>query len=133
MSLLRKIGKTVIIMLVVVTIIPGSVAAAPATGADACESITDGLRAVVDCLISLMQTVMVLLIAASVVYTVYGAFLMISSEEKRDSGKSIIYHGIIGLFVMVSIWGFVAILDNTFNLSGGQPISVPEITPAGFK
>jgi hypothetical protein len=99
-----------------------------AGSADACANVrTTGLKGVVQCFVGLLNTVMYLLIAASVVYTVYGAFLMISSEEKRDEGKKIIYHGIIGLFVMVSIWGLVNILDNTFKLSGQTPIPAPQL------
>jgi hypothetical protein len=57
--------------------------------------------------------------AGAVVYIVWGAFQMITSEEKRASGRDTIVYGVIGLFVMISIWGFVNILDRTFNLQGG--------------
>jgi len=64
-----------------------------------------------------------LITALTVVYTIVGAFNMIGSEDKREDGKTAVYHGIIGLFVMMSIWGFVNILDATFRLSGGSPIT----------
>jgi hypothetical protein len=57
--------------------------------------------------------------AGAVVYVIYGAFQMITSEEKRQSGKDTIVYGIIGLFVMVSVWGLVNILTSTFKLQGG--------------
>ena len=92
----------------------------------ACTDLGDtGLDGVVECVISIFGDIIMILIAASVVYVVYGAFLMISNEEKRDEGKQIIYHGIIGLFVMISIWGLVNILDNTFNLSDSSYIKSP--------
>ncbi len=65
-----------------------------------------------------MDKVVVLLMAAAVVYVVWGAFQMISSETKRESGRDTVIYGIIGLFVMISIWGFVNILQRTFNLQG---------------
>ncbi len=42
---------------------------------------------------------------------------MIYSEEKREEGKQTVYYGVIALFVMMSIWGFVNILNNTFRLN----------------
>ncbi len=101
--------------------------------ASACASLTTtGLPGVVNCIISLMNDVTVLIVAASVVYIMYGAFEMIRSEEKREAGKEIVIYGIIGLFVMISIWGFVNILDKTFNLSNTGPLSAPALVkPTG--
>ncbi len=77
----------------------------------------DGLNGVVTCVISIFNIAIYLMIAGAVVYIMYGAFTMISNEEKREEAKKTIYYGIIGLFVMTSIWGLVNILDNTFKLS----------------
>jgi hypothetical protein len=107
---------------------PFTANAQPAGQVSACSNLAnEGLKGVVVCLSSLFQTIIYLIMAASVVYVVWGAFLMIRSEEKREEGKQIIYHGIIGLFVMISIWGLVSILDNTFNLSKVGPRNPPEL------
>src|SRR3989344_1356391 len=42
-------------------------------------------------------------------------------EEKREKAKSLMIYGIIGLFVMISLWGLVAILSGTFNLDKDIP------------
>lgn len=42
-------------------------------------------------------------------------------EEAKDKGKSLMLYGIIGFFVMVSVWGLVNILVGTFNLSENAP------------
>mgnify|MGYP001617792651 FL=1 len=42
-------------------------------------------------------------------------------EEKRSKAKSLMIYGIIGLFVMISLWGLVAILSGTFNLDKDIP------------
>lgn len=42
-----------------------------------------------------------------------------SDAGKRDEGKRIIVWGIVALFIMVSIWGFVNLLTSTFFPSGG--------------
>jgi NADH:ubiquinone oxidoreductase subunit 2 (subunit N) len=46
-------------------------------------------------------------------------------EEKRESGKSLMLWGLIGFFVMVSVWGLVQILVGTVGLSNTAP--VPDI------
>jgi membrane-associated HD superfamily phosphohydrolase len=102
----------------------------PAVGTGgACSTFaTQGLSGVFNCLTGIMNQVVVLLIAGAVVYIVYGAFTMIRSEEKRESGREMVVYGIIGLFVMISVWGLVNILDRTFNLRGSY-IPAPQITP----
>lgn len=55
-------------------------------------------------------------------------------EEKRAAARSMIIFGIIALFVMVSVWGFVNILSRTFFQSEGEttgPRSVPRAVQAG--
>jgi hypothetical protein len=65
----------------------------------------------------------------------YGAFLMATDEEKRQRGKDIVIFGIIGIFVMTSIWGLVNILDSTFSLSNEGPITPTRIdrTPVEYR
>lgn len=96
------------------------------TSSGACTLTSAGLGGVVGCIMGIMDIVLGLLIAGGVLFTVYGAFQMIGSEEKREAGKQRIYHGIIGIFVMISIWGFVRILDNTFKLNKNA-LPVPQL------
>ncbi len=42
-------------------------------------------------------------------------------EEKRESGKQLMLWGLIGFFVMVSVWGLIHILIGTFNLNPAIP------------
>ncbi len=66
-----------------------------------------------------LNTVLPLIIAAAVVYFVWGMFqlFLAGDEEKKDKAKTTIIYGIIAIFVMVSVWGLVNILSNTFGLS----------------
>ena len=43
-------------------------------------------------------------------------------EEKRESGKQLMLWGLIGFFVMISVWGLVHILIGTFNLNPQAPV-----------
>lgn len=78
---------------------------------------------------STLNTLLPLIIAAAVVYFIYGIAMYVISgnEEAKDAAKSKIIYGVIGLFVMVSVWGLVNILVGTFGLdntikSGSVPV-----------
>ncbi|MFA6158262.1 MAG: pilin [Candidatus Paceibacterota bacterium] len=66
----------------------------------------------------ILNTVLPLIIAAAVVYFIYGIakYVMSGSEEAKAAAKDKIIYGIIGLFVMISVWGLVNILVSTFGL-----------------
>ncbi|MFA6315556.1 MAG: pilin [Candidatus Paceibacterota bacterium] len=58
-----------------------------------------------------------LLIALAVVYIVWNVVIYMikpSEGDRTEAGKAILY-GIIGLFIIVSIWGLVNILIGTFS------------------
>lgn len=48
-----------------------------------------------------------------------------ANEEKRDQGKSLMMWGIIGFFVMVSVWGIVNLLVGSFGLGGSNRPDLP--------
>jgi len=41
-------------------------------------------------------------------------------EAKRAEGRSIMIYGIIGLFVMVSVWGLVNFVGSAFGINRGE-------------
>jgi hypothetical protein len=65
---------------------------------------------------------MPILIILGVLYVSYGvvSFVTKSNEEERGKAKMVILYGIIGLFVIVSIWGLVGFLQSTLGIGGGQ-------------
>ncbi len=66
----------------------------------------------------ILRPLVPLLVGLAVVVFVYGVLLLMLSEggEKKEEGKQYMLWGIVGIFVMVSVWGLVAIVSNTFNL-----------------
>ncbi len=42
--------------------------------------------------------------------------------EGKTEGLSIMMYGVIAIFVMVSIWGIIRLLQNTFNVTSTDPI-----------
>lgn len=69
------------------------------------------------------------LIAIAVVVFLYGVIKYVTAggdEAKRTEGRNTMIYGIIGLFVMVAVWGLVNILIETFELDTATP-DVPEL------
>jgi NADH:ubiquinone oxidoreductase subunit 6 (subunit J) len=66
----------------------------------------------------ILNTLLPLIIAGAVVYFIYGVamYIIAGGEEAKEAAKTKIVWGIIGLFVMISVWGLVNILVNTFGL-----------------
>ena len=52
-----------------------------------------------------------------IIYGIVGYISQAADEEKRKEAKNFVMWGIIAVFVMISIWGLVNILVNTFNLN----------------
>ena len=48
-------------------------------------------------------------------------------EAAKDEGKRIMLWGIIALFVMVSVWGIVNFIGESFNIQQGEDIVVPTV------
>lgn len=72
------------------------------------------------------------LFAVAFIVFLWGAFktfiLGANSEEVKDQGKNLMLWGLIGFFVMVSIWGLVNILTGTvsFGNSAGPSSGTPK-------
>jgi hypothetical protein len=63
-------------------------------------------------------TVIIALAVATFVWNVYGYFF--TEKDKKEAGKYVLF-SVIGFFVILSIWGLVNVLSNTFNLPKNQP------------
>lgn len=77
----------------------------------------------IDKLIPLVISIALILFLIGIVQFVTAG----GDEEKRASARGMIIFGIIALFVMVSVWGFVNILSRTF--FDGSNTRAPEYIP----
>ena len=76
-----------------------------------------------------INQIIILIIALGVVWTIYLAFAMIKAEgDKKAEARNSIIYGLVGIFVMVSIWGLVNIFKNTFNLDNDTKPRVPTLS-----
>ena len=72
----------------------------------------------------LVDSVVPLLVAAAIVVFVWGMIEFIGNadnEEKRSKGKQLMLWGIIGFFVIVSIWGLVGLFTDFFGFQSALP------------
>lgn len=75
----------------------------------------------------LLNAVIPVLIALGVVYFVWGVvqYVISNDEEAKKTGRNRMIYGIIGLAVIIGMWGLVNILKNTFGLDNVQNITLP--------
>ena len=69
---------------------------------------------------SIGNTIIGILIAVAVIFIIYNVLMFIvkAGSDDRKTYQHAILWGIVGLAVILSIWGLVAILTNTFGTSG---------------
>jgi heme/copper-type cytochrome/quinol oxidase subunit 4 len=91
--------------------------------ASAQEAITD-VNSLTSKLTAIGNTFIEILIAFAVLYIIFNVVRFImkadNPEERSNIGKAILW-GIVGLFVILSIWGLVNILSNTFRTNTNAP------------
>ena len=70
------------------------------------------------------------LIGVAVVVFIYGVIKYTISgddEEERKKARSLMIYGIIAIFVIVSIWGLIAILQQLTGTAGTNTFITPDI------
>ncbi len=68
-----------------------------------------------------------LIIAFAVVTFVWNVYLYFFTEkDKVEAGKYVLF-SVIGFFVILSFWGLVALLKNTFDLENQKPAALKDI------
>ncbi len=69
--------------------------------------------------------VIALAISLAVIWIIVSVvrYLIAGGEEDRAKGGKAILWGVVGLFVILSIWGLVAILKNTFRTQDNIPVT----------
>lgn len=66
-----------------------------------------------------------ILIAAGLAFFIYGVVRYVIAKDGDDKKKAtgIIINGIIGLFVILSIWGLVGVIQSTFGIGTGATLN----------
>ena len=86
-----------------------------------------------DTVTGLINRLIPLIISIALVLFLIGIVQFVTAggdEEKRAAARGMIIFGIIALFVMVSVWGFVNILAKTFFGTGSSAVAPTYIPKA---
>lgn len=76
---------------------------------------------IVSYFLGMMEAVIPILFSIAVIVFVWGVFRYVIAEgEEKQVGKNVMIYGIIGLFVMVSVWGLVNVVYNTFGFDNNN-------------
>lgn len=94
-----------------------------------CPSEMESIADVFDLAVCILRkSVWPLLISISVIVFIVGVIKYIANGDdsgKREEGRDFIIYGLVGLFVIVSVWGLVGVLQGTFGL-GNTPF-IPQL------
>jgi len=68
---------------------------------------------------NVLNAVIPIIISLAIVVFIWGVFKYVASgdSEKKEEGRNLMIWGIIAIFVMVSVWGLVNILIQTFGFN----------------
>lgn len=127
MTIQTKISDTISkqkisLLIVLVTLVPYQVFAQTGVCAVTDKKTITGIINWITCAIG--SSVLQLGFALAVVGFVLGVARYIGNagnEEKRKEGTKYIFWSVIALFVLVTIWGIVAYLQDAVGISGGVP------------
>ena len=121
--------KKNLIALAVVSLI-SPVAAFAAT----CPPVNTGIEAVICKIGNILNMVIPVLVVLGVVYFIWGviSYVIGTDEEEKKSAKGKIIYGIIGLVVIVGIWGLVNIVTNTFGIQNANTPNLPKVPTYGI-
>lgn len=95
------------------------------------------LKDLVSTIISYLNVALVLMMALAIVmFTFYVIKYFVMPNEDRKEGNMYVMYSVIGFFVILSFWGLVNIVQNTFGLSNtsntpGSWASFTSIFPGG--
>ena len=84
----------------------------------------------VDIILRTISNVLVpLIIGIAFIVFIWGVFryFIYDTEEAKERGKDLMVYGLIGFVVIISIWGLVNLLVNTFDLDVDPSFNIPEV------
>lgn len=95
---------------------------------------TGGIRGIGNQLIDLINFVLVpLLFAIAFIVFIYGvakSYIFSRGDEGAvEEGHKLILWGLVGFFVIISVWGLVNIVVDTFGLNRVGPPETPRVLP----
>jgi|SRR3989344_2179547 len=94
-------------------------------------AITD-FKSLVNKIIENINYLMVLVVGLAVFVFTWGIFKYFvagANEKKVEEARNVLIYGLLGIFIMLSVWGLVNILINTFGFTATTQPTIPRFTP----
>ncbi len=91
---------------------------------------TTGLKGALGKFSELLNIATPLVVALALLFFFWGLAMYIlnaGNEEKKAEGKNIMIWGIIALFIMVSVFGIVKVLQDTFDIKSSSDVKIPQV------
>jgi len=84
--------------------------------------------------LKILNYIIPILMTLAVVYFIWGViqYTISGDEEAKSKARSGIITGLIGLFVIISFWGIVAVIQETTGISGAT-IEVDKLPKVNFE
>ena len=69
------------------------------------------------------------LITAALVYFIWGviSYVIAKDADDKEKARSVVTRGILGLFIIVSVWGLIGIIQSTFAIGSGGSLTEDQI------
>lgn len=101
----------------------GMVALLAVTPLIASAQAAESIGSLIGFLVNIFQNwLLPMMVSLALIYTIWAVIEYIQANEdsqKKTEKRQQMFWGIIGLFVIISVWSLVAIVQNTFNIFGG--------------
>jgi uncharacterized BrkB/YihY/UPF0761 family membrane protein len=96
---------------------------------DACDYVdqNDTIQGIICKAGEILGVLLPFLVALGVIVFVIGViqYVIADDEEAKTKGRNRMIYGIIGMAVIMALWGLVRIVTNTFDLNTGTTLPVP--------
>lgn len=104
----------------------------------ALASVSSGIVNILSLISNIIGMLVPILIGLGLVYFLWGVvmYVIAGSDDKKDAAKNVMLWGLLGLFVMVGVWGIINLVGDTVfqgvstSAAKSYP-TVPTITTSG--
>lgn len=78
---------------------------------------------------SIVQALIPFLITIAIIYFIWGviSFVIAKDDGTKEKARNVMISGVIGLFVILAVFGLVRVISNTFDIDGGGTLTEEDL------